>query len=54
MNALDARAISALLDLDGVHVSFDGFHTINNLSLIFAPGERRTIIGSSGAGKRPR
>jgi len=24
-----------------VHVSFDGFHAINNLSLTLAPGEMR-------------
>src|SRR3989454_600642 len=33
MNVMDNRATSALLYLDGVHVSFDGFHAINNLSL---------------------
>jgi len=48
---MDARATSALLYLDGVHVSFDGFHAINNLSLTLAPGEMRAIIGPNGAGK---
>ena len=37
MNVMDTRATSALLYLDGVHVSFDGFHAINNLSLTLEP-----------------
>ncbi len=51
MNVMDSRATSAMLYLDGVHVSFDGFHAINNLSLTLAPGEMRAIIGPNGAGK---
>src|SRR5271155_3609042 len=51
MNVRDTRATSALLYLDGVHVSFDGFHAINNLSLALEPGEMRAIIGPNGAGK---
>ena len=51
MNALPTRTTSALLYLDGVHVSFDGFHAINNLSLTLEPGEMRAIIGPNGAGK---
>src|ERR1700680_5259100 len=51
MNVMDSRATSALLYLDGVHVSFDGFHAINNLSLTLAPGEMRAVIGPNGAGK---
>jgi len=51
MIAADSRRTSALLYLDGVHVSFDGFHAINNLSLTIAPGEMRAIIGPNGAGK---
>jgi urea transport system ATP-binding protein len=40
-----------LLYLDGVTVSFDGFHALDGLSLIVDPGELRTIIGPNGAGK---
>ena len=40
-----------ILYLEGVHVSFDGFKAINNLSLDIAPGELRCIIGPNGAGK---
>ncbi|MGE0339810.1 MAG: urea ABC transporter ATP-binding protein UrtD [Xanthobacteraceae bacterium] len=42
---------SALLYLDGVSVSFDGFRALNDLSLIIEPGEMRAIIGPNGAGK---
>jgi len=41
----------ALLYLDGVTVSFDGFKALNNLSLVVDRGELRTIIGPNGAGK---
>ena len=41
----------SLLYLDGVSVSFDGFHALDGLSLIVNPGELRTIIGPNGAGK---
>jgi urea transport system ATP-binding protein len=51
MSALETRTTSAMLYLDGVHVSFDGFKAINNLSLALAPGEMRAIIGPNGAGK---
>src|SRR6202007_438955 len=51
MNATDIRTTSALLYLDGVHVAFDGFKAINNLSLTLAPGEMRAIIGPNRAGK---
>jgi urea transport system ATP-binding protein len=49
--AMDARTTSALLYLDGVTVSFDGFKALNNLSLTVEPGEMRAIIGPNGAGK---
>lgn len=48
---MDTQKTSALLYLDGVHVSFDGFRAINNLSLTLEPGEMRAIIGPNGAGK---
>src|ERR671925_26015 len=51
MNVMDTRATSAMLYLDGVSVSFDGFRAINNLSLVLEPGEMRAIIGPNGAGK---
>ena len=40
-----------LLYVDGITVSFDGFKALNNLSLVVAKGELRTIIGPNGAGK---
>ena len=42
---------SALLYLDAVTVSFDGFRALNDLSLVLEPGEMRAIIGPNGAGK---
>jgi len=44
-------ATTALLYLNGVNVSFDGFRALNNLSLAVEPGEMRAIIGPNGAGK---
>jgi urea transport system ATP-binding protein len=42
---------SAMLYLDGVSISFDGFKAIDGLSLVIEPGELRAIIGPNGAGK---
>ncbi|WP_316863203.1 urea ABC transporter ATP-binding protein UrtD [uncultured Cohaesibacter sp.] len=41
----------ALLEVDGVSVSFDGFKAINNLSFNIFAGELHAIIGPNGAGK---
>ena len=46
-----AKTTPALLYLDGVSVSFDGFRALNNLALTVDPGEMRAIIGPNGAGK---
>jgi urea transport system ATP-binding protein len=47
----DPRSTSALLYLNGITVSFDGFRALNNLSFTIEPGEMRAIIGPNGAGK---
>jgi len=45
------RRGDALLYLDGVTVSFDGFKALNALSFVLTEGEMRAIIGPNGAGK---
>ena len=41
----------AILYLDDISVSFDGFKALNALSLSISAGELRCIIGPNGAGK---
>ena len=41
----------AILYLEDITVSFDGFRALNQLSLSIAAGELRCIIGPNGAGK---
>ncbi len=41
----------AILYLEDITVSFDGFKAINNLNLDISVGELRCIIGPNGAGK---
>lgn len=43
--------MSAILEVSGVSVSFDGFKAINNLSFAIAQSEMRAVIGPNGAGK---
>ncbi len=43
--------MTALLEVSGVSVSFDGFKAINNLSFSIGPAELRAVIGPNGAGK---
>ncbi len=50
-NAVVATRARALLAVDNISVSFDGFKALNNLTLILDEGELRCIIGPNGAGK---
>ncbi len=43
--------MTALLEVSGVSVSFDGFKAINDLSFEIGPAELRAVIGPNGAGK---
>ena len=46
-----APVTGALLYLDSLTVSFDGFCAINDLSMVLMPGEMRAVVGPNGAGK---
>ena len=48
---MEPKTTSALLYLDGITVSFDGFKALNELSFLIEPQEMRAIIGPNGAGK---
>ena len=41
----------AILYLESINVSFDGFRALNDLSLTIDAGELRCVIGPNGAGK---
>jgi urea transport system ATP-binding protein len=43
--------MTALLEVSGVSVSFDGFRASNNLSFSIGAAELRAVIGPNGAGK---
>ena len=43
--------MAALLEVQAVSVSFDGFKAINNLTLNIGEPELRAVIGPNGAGK---
>ena len=43
--------MSALLEVSGVTVSFDGFRAINDMTFSIRTAEMRAIIGPNGAGK---
>ncbi len=49
--AVIEKRAKALLAVDNISVSFDGFKALNNLTLILDEGELRCIIGPNGAGK---
>ena len=49
--AIGGPITDALLYLDNVSVTFDGFRALNALSLSIGPAEMRAIIGPNGAGK---
>jgi urea transport system ATP-binding protein len=51
MTPIGAIKSAAILYLDAVTVSFDGFKALNGLSLYLKPGELRAVIGPNGAGK---
>jgi urea transport system ATP-binding protein len=48
---MNTPVVRALLYLDGVNVTFDGFRALRSLSLTVETGAMRAIIGPNGAGK---
>lgn len=54
MNAMTAtppEVSDTVLYLQNIHVAFDGFKALNNLSLYVTRNELRAVIGPNGAGK---
>ncbi|WP_246659549.1 urea ABC transporter ATP-binding protein UrtD [Ancylobacter moscoviensis] len=51
LGAAKKTLTEALLYLNAVTVTFDGFRALNELSFTVDPGEMRAIIGPNGAGK---
>lgn len=45
------NASAAVLELQGIELSFGGIHALRGIDLRVAPGEIRAIIGPNGAGK---
>ncbi len=43
--------MNAILEVDKVSVSFDGFRALDELTLTLEPGELRCLVGPNGAGK---
>src|SRR5690606_6023063 len=50
-NAIVQKRARAILAVDNISVSFDGFKALNELTLILDEGELRCLIGPNGAGK---
>ncbi len=48
---LRERSPRALLCIDDISVSFDGFQALSHLTIVLNEGELRCIIGPNGAGK---
>lgn len=44
-------SVTPLLDIKDLHISVDGKHVVNGLSLRMMPGEIHTIMGPNGSGK---
>lgn len=48
---IDRPSAGAILSVEDLTVSFDGFRAVDGLSLSVAQDELRVIIGPNGAGK---